>query len=220
MQEKDKINGETAAKYFSFYSQKNNNLIKKELPLNRVPYLVLYKENKKNFDYLCELFHKNNLDVIEYIKFFNLNLKKNKTNIRTDLFDIFVIKQFIDHLKIQIIQKHIAQQIVKTAKFIASKSIEMGYSECKSYIKYLILNNKLSNYYLAGYISKYYLAMIPNIKKIIQKLDNISQDELFVISDRHEKYFHDAKEAYENQTGECLNVIYLTNFFIDKILKK
>ena len=149
-----------------------------------------------------------------------LVLKKNKSHIKTDLFDVFVIKQFIDFLKIEILQKHIVQQITKTAQFIANKSIEMGYSECKSYIKYLILNNKLSNYYLAGYISKYYLAMLPNIKKIIQKLDNISQDELFVISDRYEKYFHDAKEAYENQTGECLNVIYLTNFFIDKILKK
>ena len=220
MQEKNQINGEIAAKYFSFYSQRNNNLIKKELPLNRVPYLVLYKENKKYFDYLCELFLKNNLNVIEYIKFFNLVLKKNKSHIKTDLFDVFVIKQFIDYLKIEILQKHIVQQITKTAQFIANKSIEMGYQDCKGYIKYLILNNKLSNYYITGYISKYYLVTLPNIKKIIQKLDNISKDDLTVIVDRYEKYFHDAKDAYETQTGECLNVISLTNFLISKTLKQ
>jgi hypothetical protein len=56
MQEKihnNDVTGELAAKYYAFYSQKNNKRLSFELPLSRVPYIMLYKQNKNTFDKLC-----------------------------------------------------------------------------------------------------------------------------------------------------------------------
>ena len=82
----------------------------------------------------------------------------------------------------------------------------------------MISSRKLVAKYLAGEISIYYLSSIQNFKKIIPKLDRISQDEFSKILSRYDKYNLDVQEAFRKYKPCRINPIKFTDELLWKKL--
>ena len=65
----------------------------------------------------------------------------------------------------------IYRRFLKTAEFIASECHRLGFPSLKDWLRHVIAEGKLANYYVAGKISKHFLAAIPNLPKFVDKLD-------------------------------------------------
>ena len=85
---------------------------------------------------------------------------------------------------------------MKTVDNIVADCLKLHYNSTADYIRHLISSRKLAAYYVAGKISGYFLAAIPNFKKVIDKLDSISKDELSELYDRYDKYHSDINAAF------------------------
>lgn len=207
--------GYKVSKIFKYYSQFNNSNISQPLPFERITSKSIYNKYKCIFDKIGELFEKYDIDVMSYLKFCILEKKINQKTIKTIL-SRYILLQYIEHEQILCKRKYIYTCFKRSVDFISSECIKMGYPRSLDYIRYLISEKKLATYYISGKISKYYLSAITNFPKVIDKLDQMSQDEFHQISIMYDKYHLDIKEAMIQENKQYINVFKYTDQTIEK----
>lgn len=212
MKNNDNI-GYKASQIFKYYSQFNNSYIQYPLPLERIASKSIYSKNKIFFDKLSKLFEKYDIELNSYIKFCVLEKKLNSKTL-TQMLDQYILSQYIEHEQILTKRKRIFKYFKNTVDFISNECIKNGYPRSMDYIRYLISEKKLAAYYISGKISKYYLSAITNFPKVIQKLDQMSQDEFHQISIMYDKYHLDIKEAMMQENKKFVNVFEYTDQII------
>lgn len=208
---------EYIAKLLKFYLQFNNPYLKFIIPLKRVSSKVFYSKYKKEINLLCDVFSKYNLDIIKYIRFFTEVLKKTENDVKNDIVNMATINQYIDWLQSLEKQDKVYNYFIKSVKNIAKKCNELGFFSTKDFIRYLIENKKMAEYYITGQISLYYFAAIPNFKKIIPKLDSFSRMEFSKIYNRFEMYNAEITSAFMRKTNQKVNPIKITDDLIFKL---
>ena len=136
-------------------------------------------------------------------------------NYEKDIKEFFLaeqtIKKFIWGLEIVEQKKKVYKWFLKSAENIAQDCIDSGFTSSKDYLRDLISSKRLANYYLTGKISKYWLSGIPTFKKIITKLDQLSQDEFHEIYERFDLYNTEINEAFLQEKQCKVNPIRYTD---------
>lgn len=206
-----------AAKIFKFYSQFKNPNLQFRLSFKRIQAKGFFQENKNEFIKLVFIFNKYKLDLTKYIRFFIEVLNKRENDIKTDLVSNVCILKYVDWLKLIDKQDKIYNWFMKSANNIAVECVKLGYFTTKDFIRYLIANKKLSEYFVSGKISIYYFAAIPNFKKIIPKLDVFSKAEFQKLYSRFEMYNADITAAFMKKTNYKVNPIKITDELIFKL---
>ena len=163
------------------------------------------------------IFNKYKLDLTKYIRFFIEVLDKREKDVKADLVSNASITKYIDWLKLLDKQDKVYKWYVKSAKNIAEDSIKLGYFSAKDFLRYLISNKKIAEYFVTGRISVYYFAAIPNVKKIIPKLDRFAKAELMKLYDRFELYNNEITTAFMRKTNYKANPIKFTDDLIYKL---
>lgn len=212
MQSNDEITmtGFLAATYYKYFAQNNNPYIVRTLPLNRISAKTLYNKNKKAFDKFVTVYNKYNIDIIKYLKFVTIECGKTEKDIPEVLLSQVYLSKFIEYLQVRQQYYKIYKYFLKSANNIVDDCIRLGYTSVKEYLRYLISNNKLVNEYVAGRISCYYLCAIQNFKKIVPKMDVISQHEFSKILMRYDKYNLDVQEAFRLYKSNSIKPIKFT----------
>ena len=204
------IDGKTSAAYFKYFRQFTNKWIINKVELHRVPSRALYNKNAKIFDKFAEICIKYKIDPVKYIKFYITVLLKTEKDVPNDFLDMSTINKFIEHLQIRAQYKKIYNYFIKSANNIADDCIKYDYSSVKDYLQYLIKHGQLANQYLCGRISCYYLCALKNFKKIIPKMDKMSQNEFSTILLRYDKYNVDVQDAFKLYKSNYVNPIKFT----------
>lgn len=202
-----KITPQCVAQYFKYCMQFNNPAIIIKQDFHRVFSKSFYYKYKSQFDVLVKLFSKHKLNAIDYIDFFINEYHKNINDIKTLLVSSQAIHAYMNSIEIKRQKQKIFTWIQKSIDNIVNDCIEQNCHSVKDYVIDLIRTHKIANYYLTGRISKYWFSAIPNFKKIIKRLDSISQDEFRDIYDKCDIYCKDANDAYYMANHHHLNPI-------------
>lgn len=210
---------EYLAKLLKFYLQFKNPYLKFYLPFKRIAAKCFLDKYRKELIALYTISKKYKFDSTKYIRFFVNVLDKREKDIKNDLLSINTIESYVDWLKKLDKQDKIYAYFIKSAKNIAIKSIELGYYSTKDFIRYLISSKKIAEYYMTGEISIYYFAAIPNFKKIILLLDQMSKDEFQKLFNRFELYNAEITEAFMKKTNYKVNPIKFTDDLIFDLRK-
>ena len=100
---------------------------------------------------------------------------------------------------------------MKSVKNIVDECLELNIMSTKDYFRYIIKSNKLAGYFVTGKISAYYLAAIPNFRKIIDSLDLVSKAEFRRLYNRYDKYHSDINEVFLEMKNIKINPIKYTD---------
>ena len=171
------MNGLQTAVYYKYYLQFVNPNLVHIVNLSKIRADRLYAHNQVTFDKLAMIFSKYNLDIPRYIQFVI-----NRFNISADtdiskVLDPYLVKTFLEYIQIKTYHKKVYQYFLKSVKNIVDECLELNIMSTKDYFMYIIKSNKLAGYFVTGKISAYYLAAIPNFRKIIESLDSVSKAE-------------------------------------------
>lgn len=215
----NKNTGYICAKLCKYYFQFLDPTVENYLKFSEIRAVKLFNSYKNLFSKLEIICTKYQIDYSKYIKFLIENKRLNKYNISENLISKKNITDFITELYVNYHNKKIIQLFQKSVDFIVSECIKLKIDNLKTYLKYIIENRKLAVYYVAGKISKYYLAALPNFPMFVSKLDNMSKNELMSICNKYEKYNNDIKEAMIQEFSNVVSVISYTNDILRKNLK-
>lgn len=207
-------NGYDVAIVFKYYLQFTNKKLINIMPVQRIQAKMLYKNNKNIFDKCYSIFTKYNINIDSYIDYFINIEKKSNYHLQSDFLNIITITKFIDYLKINEHDKKIYSYFQKSVKNVAKLAVKNHFLSTKDFLKYIIHNKLIGQYYISGIISKYYLAAIPNMKLIIPKLDQFSQNELMDVYNKFESYNAEITKAFLKMKNQKINPIQLTDKLI------
>ena len=166
------------------------------VPRKRIYKNVHNKINEwKYYESLANICNTYKIDYEKYITYLYENHWDNYFNYK-QLINIKYIRLYAEYLDMIEKQKKVYNSFIKTANFIADECIRMNYESSTDYIKYLIVNNKLSAYIMAGKISKYWIAAISKLPIIVKKLNVIDRESLNHIVNNQLKLNDDLQESF------------------------
>lgn len=206
--------GEYVAKLFKYYRQYVCGLIKYNVSIQRISAKQFYRSYQKYFDNLLIIFNKKNLNIETYIKFFICELGKTEKDISSSLVSYDVIYKYFEYLSGIEKKKYIFNIFMKSVNEMTKICLENNFVSSKDCLKYLIKEKKLASLFIAGKITKYYLAAIPGITKIIPKLDYFSKIELSEIIDKYEIYYTEIMQSFMYIKNCKINVFEFTDKMI------
>ena len=212
----NKTQAEKAAQYFKYLQQFNFDFIEQKLELRRVPWKTTYHKYSKYFDKLVEVFSRYDIDVFKYIEFFVKHQKKTEHNIKDEFLNLKTLDLFEEFLDAEEKRKKAFKWFMKSVENISDECLQLGFLTTKDYIRYIIQTRKIGNYYLTGKISKYWFASIPSFKKIQNKLDSLSRDEMTDIFKMFDIYNTEINEAFLLMKNCKANPIKMTDEAIFK----
>jgi len=210
----EQIDGYKCARLWKFFRQEKQPYLKFKLPLERITAKSIYEKHKKAFDTLAKVFARHGISPKAYLKFFATEFNGAEEIIDTKLVDKGTILDFENWVFTTAKRKKIYSWFMKSVDNIVDECIENGWFTTKDFIRHLINDKKLANWYASGKISKYYLAAIPNFWKIIPKLDHFSREELKTLAERYDLYNTEVNEAFLTLKSFKINPIALTDALI------
>ena len=203
--------GEKAAELFKYYSQFNPRVrIYAPVQLNRISARGLYMRHKKAFDDLYAFFSTHGLDVGRYIEFFAKDRAYLEEDIDKWLFSKQSISDYMAKLQLVDKKKKIYAWFNKSVSNIVNMCIEGDYMSGKDCILDLVRQKRLAQEFMAGRISKYFFAAMPNFKSLIPKLDYFSKLEFSELYDKFDIYnteINDVFIQYRNRTVNPLDIV-------------
>lgn len=214
------FDGELAAKIFKYYRAWQNPYRSTIPPFKLVSGKTLYKQHKDTLDAFADLANKNHFDIDAYFKYCVISRGINEDCIEACLSSTTMLNEFSLHLKKQKKLDNIYKHFMSTIKNIVQECLELQTYTTKDYLRWLIDNNKIGPYVLAGKLSMHYLAAIPSFNKVISHLDYFSKLELQLLDSHFEIYHSEANEAFLAKGKKMVNPIGLTDLAILKALKK
>ena len=103
---------------------------------------------------------------------------------------------------------------MKSVNNIVEECVDNNWFTTKDFLRNLIDQKKLGNWYVSGKISKYYLAAIPNFWKIVPQLDHFSKIELDQVASRYDIYNREINETFLKLKNFKVNPIAMTDTLI------
>ena len=202
---------ETMVRVIKYYSQEFVKG-KKNTPFKLIRCKGEYVKNKKKYDQLFNLCEKYKIKTLDYIKF---SILMNGTKTVDTMLSVQSFLQYANYKKRKSRYAKIYKYYMKSANNVVDMCIKNGYTDTIDCLRHLIQENRLGYEYLSGRLSKYYLASIQNFKKIYEKLDRQSKEELCIIhdvADELNKYVQDTFKEFRNMHVHTIS-------FTDKLLK-
>lgn len=218
MKENNNISGKTLAVYLKYYLQFKNKKIINPLPPSKIKALTFYKKYYKILENTVSIFSKYKIDPIKYIEFYVEKLNKCEYDIQKDFLSTTNILKYCDYLILLKQYNFIYSNFLKSAKFLAVRAKKMGFTTTVECFANMITDNKISNYYVSGKLSKYFLAAIPKFKNIYEKMDYFSKLELKDIYNKFDKYNADITTAYLFFKSQKINAFKISDIFLSKII--
>lgn len=173
----------------------------------------------ENFKKLQELCSTNNIDYKKYITFaLDEIIKVHKFIHLKYLLNPRYVVLYNENITIDIQYKKINGYILMSFKTIIALCNANNINTFTGFIKYLIKEQKLGHFIKCGVVSKYILALIPNIKELKCYFDEESAQELQIyVINRYDKLLNDAKIALEHYDNfEYINIVKKFNQVITK----
>jgi hypothetical protein len=212
--ERERPEPETLVRYFKYYRQKTDPNVSFIVPFKMIGTSVYYSKNRKWFNRLADIVWKYGIDHNKFIKFcvLKLGITEGRDLLKSENF-----KRYADYLKLFYQYKRIYERYISTAEYIADRCIVEGTTPAK-FIGKLIRENRLGYEYMAGRISKHFIASIQNFDKLFTKLDKINQDELRIILEVSGELNHDIQDAFLMFKSQRVKPISFTERMIEKRL--
>ena len=209
-----KHDGLFAARVWKWARQEVNPHLKFKLPLERIAAKCVYESHREAFDRLASAFNNNGMSPLNYLRFFAIEWGGTESKIDDELCSERALSAFETWTAANEKRKKIFSWFMKSVHNIVDECVEHGWFTTKDFIRHLINEKKLANWYASGKISKYYLAAIPNFWKIVPKLDHFSKEELKLVADRYDMYNTEVNEAFLQLKKFKVNPIALTDALI------
>ena len=204
------------AQYLKFRLQDKNPHIENTIPLRVIKAKSFYQKNKKQIDNIIQIQTKyNNFNIYKYIDFFVDEIYNFKDQL-SNFYDKYSLIKYRDYLNYEKKQDRIYSYFLKSIKNIVNDCKQLNIFSAKDYLRYLINNKKLSQYYISGKISCYFFAAIPKFKLLIEKLDKFERNDLNDIYTKYEMYNTEIVKIFMKKTNKKVNPLDL----IDQLLKK
>jgi len=168
----------------------------------------------ENFLKLHKLCKDNNLDYKKYINFALDEVIKVHTYIHSEyLLNIKYIRLFRENEDIEQRYSDISTYIIASTNKIIEICKVNNLNSFTEFLKYVIKNKSLGHYLKSGVLSKYILALIPNIKEIKRFFDEESVHELDIyVINKYDKLNCDAITALQkHHNTEYINIIKKIN---------
>ena len=214
------FDGILAARIFTWYRTWQNPHRKTIPPFKLIKGTTLYKAHKDALNKFAKMANDNNFDISPYFKYCVIDRGINEDCIDACLSSTVMMDEYKLHLKKQKKLDDIYEHFIRTLKNIVNECLATQTYTTKDYLRWLVDNNKIGTYVLAGKISMHYLAAIPSFNKVIEHLDYFSKLELTQLNDHFEIYHSEINEAFLAKKKKMVNPIKLTDLAILKALKK
>ena len=202
--------GQDIAKYLVYFHKSADKRRTREINIANVSGAVLYKKHKKVLDKLFTIQEKYGLDLVRYSKFFINRFNYTDENIEK-ITDPQYIMWYAEMLKTNAKHQKIYGYVMKSVENIVNDCVDLHYSSVKEYFRHLVTENKLAQKYVSGKISGYYLVGIKNLKKIVKKMDSLSQDTLREIVENQESILSEVQDAFLYVRRIRVSIISFTN---------
>lgn len=214
------VDGMHIAKLFKWWcNARRKNRICHRVPVKLVTAKSLYDANSKLFDAFADIACKNSFDCEKYIRWCCIENGIDELHVKSCI-SSFMIEKYLMHVKEMQHLKDVYDWTTKSIRFIAEECISQGFFTVKDFLLDLISTNKIGAYVMAGKISMYWLAAIPNFDKVIDKLDYFSRSELKLLQDHFDIYHSDVNRAFLKFRNIAFNPIKTVEIAIDKLRAK
>ena len=204
---------EHLAKYFVYYETKART--KRDIMLKNISGKSFYQENKKAFDAVFYFSEKFSVDMKAYVRYFVDELGKSKFDVENFFADTSMMAAYAKSLDSDKTKFKIFKYIQRTIENLAKTCVENGYTDVRHYFVDLIKAKKFAAYYAGGKISQYYLALVKNVERLIERLDPISRDEFSDFLAMKDKLAGDAQDAWMYVKSSKLSPISRVNAVIN-----
>ncbi len=211
--------GEKVAQLFKYYRYIQNPYKSKTIPLKLVSGKALYSANKTMFDAFAKTAQDNKFNVEPYIKYC-VKCGMTESTLDVCFASPTMLSKYLAHVKKFALRKKIYRWFMKSAKNIAQECVDNGYFTTKDFLRMLIETSQIGTYVVAGKISLYFFAALPNFKKAIPKLDHFSQQELHLLDEHFDIYHSEVNKAFLQEKNMYINPVDFTDKLIWKIREK
>jgi len=215
VEEDQKYNPETLARYYKYFKQQMIASVVFPLSFSKIPIKTCYNNFKKYFDKLSSVCKKYKIDPEKYIEFCVTEVGIREPDELTRMDNVV---KYAHNLLILEQYKKIYEYYMKSAEYVADECIKRNITPAQ-FIKELIIDKKLAYAYMSGCLSKYYLATFSKLDKICEHLDQNSRDELSIILDVREKLNQDVQETFMKFKSHRVSPLKLSERLIEQKLK-
>jgi len=202
--------GQDIARYLVYFHKSADRRRTIEINIANISGALLYRKHKKVLDKLLTIQEKYGLDLVRYSKFFINRFNFTDENIEK-IANPQYIMWYAEMLKTNAKHQKIYGYVMKSVENIVNDCVDLHYSSVKEYFRHLVTENKLAQKYVSGKISGYYLAGIKNLKKIVKKMDSLSQDTLREIVENQESILSEVQDAFLYVRRIRVSIISFTN---------
>ena len=202
--------GQDVAKYLVYFHKSADKRRTREINVANVSGIALYRKHRKVLDKLFTIQEKYGLDLVRYSKFFVSRFNFTDENIEK-IANPQYIMWYAEMLKTNAKHQKVYDYVMKSVENVVKDCIDLHYSSVKEYFRHLVTENKLAQKYVSGKISGYYLAGIKNLKKIVKKMDSLSQDTLREIVENQESILSEVQDAFLYVRRIRISIISFTN---------
>lgn len=213
------VDGMHIAKLFKHWCNARRKKTRRRISLKLVAAQSLYESSSKLFDAFADFAHKNSFDCEKYIKWCCIDNGIDESQVKSCL-SSFMVGKYLLHVKEEQHLADVYKWTTRSVKSIAEECVKQGFFTVKDFLIDLIESKRLGAYVMAGKISFYWLAAIPNFNKVIDKLDYFSKSELALLYEHFNIYHSDVNKAFLKARNVAFNPIKTTEMAIEKLRAK
>lgn len=193
----DDVSGEGLARLFKYLRLRKDPSPGQtgSVPLGRVSAKAFYQGHRKAFDAVSLFFSTHGLDARPYIRFFVCDLAKTGRDVDECLYSRSALSGYAAKLQAAEKREKVYSWIAKSVRNVADMCAAEGYVTGRDCVLALIRSKRLAQEYVAGRISKYFLAAIPSFRDVIPKLDHFARAEFADLLDKFDIYNTEANAA-------------------------
>ena len=205
------IDSYAIAQFLKYKLQYKNSKIENAIPLPMIKAKAFQQKYHAQINKLIKIVQSfENFDVYKYLSFFVDNIYKNDCDIKT-LVSTYNFTQYKNYLEYLEKQERIYGYFMKSVNNIVNDCKQLQIFSAKDYLRYLIQNKKLSQYYVSGRISCYFFAAIPKFKMLIDKLDPLTRSDFSELYNMYEMYNAEIVKVFLKKTNKKINPLAIVN---------
>lgn len=205
------IDSYAIAQFLKYKLQYKNSKIENAIPLPMIKAKAFQQKYHTQINKLIKIVQNfENFDVYKYLSFFVDNIYKNDCDIKT-LVSTYNFTQYKNYLEYLEKQERIYGYFMKSVNNIVNDCKQLQIFSAKDYLRYLIQNKKLSQYYVSGRISCYFFAAIPKFKMLIDKLDPLTRSDFSELYNMYEMYNAEIVKVFLKKTNKKINPLAIVN---------
>lgn len=205
------IDSYAIAQFLKYKLQYKNAKIENAIPLPMIKAKAFQQKYHTQINKLIKIVQNfENFDVYKYLSFFVDNIYKNDCDIKT-LVSTYNFTQYKNYLEYLEKQERIYGYFMKSVNNIVNDCKQLQIFSAKDYLRYLIQNKKLSQYYVSGRISCYFFAAIPKFKMLIDKLDPLTRSDFSELYNMYEMYNAEIVKVFLKKTNKKINPLAIVN---------